>query len=172
MGPQSGSDLPSTIHSTPPRTVPHMPTTTFHTGAVFWQKSCSRKKARSTTAAVASMVALCTWRYGRMWVLVWVFIVCAEQCGLRHLAQRTLGVVLSSWLDTVIRVSDSPRLRAHCRRVHGRSRHLVALQIAVHHSPIVGCTGHCASLFDTDGTCVHAQTQESRRSHCLSVLSV
>ena len=35
MGPQSGSDLPSTIHSTPPRTVPHVPLPTFHSCAEF-----------------------------------------------------------------------------------------------------------------------------------------
>ena len=34
----TGSDT-STFHATPPRTVPHVSTTTSHSGAVFWQNS-------------------------------------------------------------------------------------------------------------------------------------
>ena len=109
------------------------PRSTFVLAEVVYGTVATRTVPLSTTAA---MVASSIWRYGRMWVLVWVFIVCAQVCGLRHLAQRTPGIVLSSWLDT-IRMSDSPQLLWH----------FVPLQIAVHYSPVVGCTGHCASLF-------------------------
>ena len=37
---------------------------------VVYGTVATRRVPLSTTAAVAAMVALCTWRYGRMWVLV------------------------------------------------------------------------------------------------------
>ena len=63
--PQSGSDLPFTIHSTPPRTVPHVPTTTVHICAGRGRVRNCRNKDRSTfyDRGNGGVIYLTLWAY-------------------------------------------------------------------------------------------------------------
>ena len=107
--------LNATAHSAA-RANHHVPQWCCILAEVVYGTVATRPFTLSTTAAVAAMV-LCTWRYGRMWVLVWVCIECAEECGLRHLEQRTLGIVLSSLArhcDTSVRQPAVTRTLMPC----------------------------------------------------------